>query len=465
LVLSDVTPGATIFYGINGSAYAQYTGPISLTAGTYTVSAYAAITTGGSVTSSPAVSATYIISTTQVAPPTFNPAGGTYSNASPVMLSDVTPGASISYSINGSAWAPYTSAISLSAGTYTVYAYAAATIGGSVTFSAISSATYIISTTQVAPPTFNPGSGTYSSAPSVMLSDGTPGSSISYSINGSAWAPYTGAISLSAGTYTVYAYAVATIGGSVTLSAVSSATYIISTTQVASPTFNPGSGTYSTAQTVAISTPTPGAFIRYTTDGSMPSETAGTLYSGSITINSTTTITAIAYEGGMTDSAIASATYNIGVVNRSLSGSSGNGFHALALASAQTGTFTATFDATPSASPDNAVVGLSKGAATAYGSIACIARFNPSGQIDAYNHNGYVSTTINYLAGVTYHFRMVVNVPANTYSVYVTPAGGSELTVGLNYGFRTAVTSLDTWDLDVNAAPAGCSLTADNLTP
>jgi hypothetical protein len=47
----------------------------------------------------------------------------------------------------------------------------------------------------------------------------------------------------------------------------------------------------------------------------------------------------------------------------------------------------------------------------------------------------------------------------------VTPAGGSELTVGLNYAFRTAVTSLDTWDLDVNATPAGCSLTANNLTP
>jgi hypothetical protein len=60
---------------------------------------------------------------------------------------------------------------------------------------------------------------------------------------------------------------------------------------------------------------------------------------------------------------------------------------------------------------------------------------------------------------------MVVNVPANTYSVYVTPAGGSELTVGLNYGFRTSVTSLDTWDLDVNSTPSGCSLTANNLTP
>src|SRR6185369_4706109 len=40
----------------------------------------------------------------------------------------------------------------------------------------------------------------------------------------------------------------------------------------------------------------------------------------------------------------------------------------------------------------------------------------------------------------------------------VTPAGGSELTVGSNYAFRTeqaGVTSLDTFNVDVNAAPGG----------
>jgi rhamnogalacturonyl hydrolase YesR len=239
-----------------------------------------------------------------------------------------------------------------------------------------------------------------------------------------------------------------------------------SSTPVAAPTFNPAGGTYPSAQTVTISTTTSGASVRYTTNGGTPSETAGTLYSGPVSISSTTTLNAIAYESGMTDSATSSATYTIGVVNRSLTGSSSGGFHALALTSAQTGTFTATFDATPSASPENGLVGLSKGAATAYGTIACIARFNPTGQIDAYNGKGYAAASaINYLAGGTYHFRMVVNVAANTYSVYVTPPGGSELTVGLNYAFRTAVPSLDTWNLDENAAPAGCTLSANNLTP
>ena len=49
--------------------------------------------------------------------------------------------------------------------------------------------------------------------------------------------------------------------------------------QAAAPTFSPAAGTYTSAQTVTISTTTSGASIRYTTDGSTPSETAGTLYS------------------------------------------------------------------------------------------------------------------------------------------------------------------------------------------
>jgi uncharacterized repeat protein (TIGR03803 family) len=151
---------------------------------------------------------------------------------------------------------------------------------------------------------------------------------------------------------------------------------------------------------------------------------------------------------------------------RTLTGSSGNGFHSLAFTSAQRGTFTATFDATPTVSPENSVVGLSKGAVTAYTGFSCIARFNPSGDIDAYNKTGYAAASkIPYSAKATYHFRLVVNVSANTYSVYVTPPGGSEKTVGLNYGFRTKQTSLDTWNLEVDSTPAKCALTASNLNP
>jgi hypothetical protein len=88
---------------------------------------------------------------------------------------------------------------------------------------------------------------------------------------------------------------------------------LLSTTpQVAAPTFTPGGGSYSATQSVTVATTTTGASIRYTTDGSAPSETAGTLYSGPVTISATATLKAIAYESGFTDSTVTSALYTIG---------------------------------------------------------------------------------------------------------------------------------------------------------
>jgi len=56
---------------------------------------------------------------------------------------------------------------------------------------------------------------------------------------------------------------------------------------------------------------------------------------------------------------------------------------------------------------------------------------------------------------VQYHFRMVVNVPAHTYSIFVTPPGGAEQTVGSNFAFRTeqnTVTSLNWMGVFVGAS-------------
>lgn len=80
---------------------------------------------------------------------------------------------------------------------------------------------------------------------------------------------------------------------------------------VATPTFSPGGGNYSTAQTVTISTATSGATIRYTTDGSTPTASSP-LYSGAISVPSSRTIRAIALKSGLSNSAVASATYTIG---------------------------------------------------------------------------------------------------------------------------------------------------------
>src|SRR5258705_3018828 len=84
----------------------------------------------------------------------------------------------------------------------------------------------------------------------------------------------------------------------------------INSQEVAMPTFSPAAGTYSSPQTVTISDATTGATIFYTTDGSTPT-TSSTQYSGPITVNSTTTIEAMATASGMTNSQVASATYTI----------------------------------------------------------------------------------------------------------------------------------------------------------
>jgi len=122
----------------------------------------------------------------------------------------------------------------------------------------------------------------------------------------------------------------------------------------------------------------------------------------------------------------------------------------------QTGTFTATFDATSSAAPTNDVIALSNGPQTAYANFACLVRFNTAGDIDARNGGAYAAaSTIPYSANVSYHFRLVVNIAAQTYSIFVTPAGGSELTVGSNYAFRIADTTLNYWGAFVDTSANG----------
>jgi hypothetical protein len=81
--------------------------------------------------------------------------------------------------------------------------------------------------------------------------------------------------------------------------------------KVATPTFSPAGGTYSSNQSVTISCSTSDATIYYTVDESEPTSSS-TVYSGPIAVNSgTVTIKAKAFKSGMTESDTASATYTI----------------------------------------------------------------------------------------------------------------------------------------------------------
>lgn len=81
---------------------------------------------------------------------------------------------------------------------------------------------------------------------------------------------------------------------------------------VATPSFSPVAGIYTSAQSVTISSETEEATIYYTTNGDTPT-TSSTLYSSEINVGETMTIKAIAVKEGYTNSAVAEAAYTINI--------------------------------------------------------------------------------------------------------------------------------------------------------
>ena len=247
------------------------------------------------------------------ATPTFSPAGGTYSAAQTVTLSDSTTGAAIYYTTDGSTptntSTPYSKPFTVSA-TTTVNAIAADP--PNYLNSTVATATYTINLPVAATPAFSPAPGTFTSVQSVSLSDSTTGAAIYYTTNGStptaASTLYSAPIAVSA-TTTIEAIAVAS---GYTNSAVATGAYTINIPTAATPAFSPAPGSFSSAQSVTLSDATTGAAIYYTTNGTMPT-TASTLYSAStpIAVSSTTTINAIAIASGYLNSPAATGTYTI----------------------------------------------------------------------------------------------------------------------------------------------------------
>ena len=81
--------------------------------------------------------------------------------------------------------------------------------------------------------------------------------------------------------------------------------------KVGDPAIKPSGGVFSSEQSISIDCAVEGAQIRYTTDGRKPTEKVGTIYTGPFTVDSTTTIKAIAYKEGMESSDISTSTITI----------------------------------------------------------------------------------------------------------------------------------------------------------
>jgi hypothetical protein len=100
--------------------------------------------------------------------------------------------------------------------------------------------------------------------------------------------------------------------------------------------------------------------------------------------------------------------------------------------------FHAEFDATPSTSSIDAVVGLGHGAATREDQLGAIVRFNATGTIDVRAGSTYrADVTQRYQAGTQYHLRLDVDVRTHTYSVWLRDDFGGYTPLARDYPFRT----------------------------
>ncbi|MDD2210235.1 MAG: chitobiase/beta-hexosaminidase C-terminal domain-containing protein [Candidatus Cloacimonetes bacterium] len=319
VVLSTDTEGATIYYTTNGNDPTAlstiYNRPITLSSGTTTIKAVA-FKNGWlpSVISSQTYTITGTIAFEQ---PVFTPAGGTWGNTQYITIADPIPAsAQIYYTLDGSIPIPG------NPNTYTYNSGQQIDISGDTTITAIAalegwdlsapeSANYHF---QANAPVFSVAGGYYENPQTLSLSTTTTDATIYYTleepVRGSRdYMEYTGPISINANS-TIKAYAQK---DGYQDSPIVSQTYAIGDyiPAVATPVFSVASGIYQTAQTVAISTSTEDVIIRYTTDGSDPSETVGTVYTSPITISGNTTLKAIAYKTNWLSSQIAVASYVI----------------------------------------------------------------------------------------------------------------------------------------------------------
>ncbi|HWZ95186.1 MAG TPA: choice-of-anchor tandem repeat GloVer-containing protein [Opitutaceae bacterium] len=327
VTITSATNGATIRYTTDGSTPTEtngaiYSGAVNIGSSTY----FRAVAYAGGYSDSAITAANYSVGP-RVAAPVFSPAPGTYTSAPAVTISTTTSGATIRYTTDGSTPTEthgtiYSVPVNISA-TTTLQAIGYG--GGRNYDSTVTGGTYTIAPS-AATPTFSPVAGTYTGAQSVAITSATSGASIAYTTDGST--PTESGGSVTNGTLLSNGGSVS-IGANTTLnaiafasgytdSAVATAAYIINLPQAATPTFSPPGGTYAGTQSVAITSTTSGASIAYTTDGSTPTEsggsvTNGTLLSngGSVSVGANTAFNAMAFASGYTDSAVATAAYTI----------------------------------------------------------------------------------------------------------------------------------------------------------
>jgi AraC-like DNA-binding protein len=454
---------ATIFYTTDGTTPSEsngvatgttltYTGPLTISTPT-TLKAIAYLT---GFTDSSVASNAYTITT--VTAPTFAPTAGTFNTAQTVTISTITSGATIRYTTDGTTPSEsngivYTAPVALSVST-TLQAIA---YEAGMTDSAVTSGTF---TLQVVQPTFTPGAAAYGLTQNVTISTTTSGATIRYTTDGSTPSEsngtvYTAPVSISVNeTLQAIAYLNGWSDSSVT-----SGSYVISNLCIA-PTFTPVAGTFSSTQTVVISTTTNGGSIIYTTDGSTPSESNGTVTNGisiasgaSVAISTPTNLKAIAYGTGLVDSSVTSGQYNFQCIAPTFSPAAG-AFVTGPTVTISSTTSGATIIYTTDGTTPSEIGGVPQGTSLAGSSVTISA--NTTLQAIAYK-SGYVDSNVT--SGAYAFAALLGGTPFGA----TNPRGGSAASVfdgSITTGYTTNSSSGDYLGLDLGA---GSSITLAQL--
>lgn len=167
----------------------------------------------------------------------------------------------------------------------------------------------------VGKPTLSVAPGTYSTDQTVTVASATPGATLHYTLDGTEPTPSAATV-VSGGTLSVDRTFVLKVRGFSTVFAPSrerSGTY---TMVVANLVRSVNPGTFTSPQILTLTTTTPGATIRYTTDGS-PVSAVAPIYTDPLPISTSTVVRAAAYRTDWTTSFELTGTYtmNFGALN------------------------------------------------------------------------------------------------------------------------------------------------------
>lgn len=162
---------------------------------------------------------------------------------------------------------------------------------------------------KVGTPVFSVAGGTYTTDRTVVVTVATSSVSIHYTLDGSepteSDATITSGSSLAI-TQTRTLKAKAWKSG-LSPSHVQTAVY---TMKVATPSVSPNGGSHASAQNVTMTSATPGSTLRYTTDGTEPTDTS-TAYAGAITIGTSTTLKVVGFKANWSQSDTRTATFTM----------------------------------------------------------------------------------------------------------------------------------------------------------